>query len=637
MMSGTKIDDLEGLLESIRRIKAAVVGDFCLDAYWFIDESGSETSVETGLPTRPVQTQRYSLGGAGNVANNLKALGAAEVRAYGVTGEDPFGRTMRRLMEEAGIDTGSLLVQSDGWQTHVYVKPTKDGREESRIDFGNFNRLQRETEESLIARLDRDIGAVDIVIINQQALAGIHTEGFRRALNGLIRKHPRRIFIADTRRYSGAYKGAYSQLNDYEASSLCGRERRRGDLVLPEEARRAGGDLFRRRRKPVFITRGERGCLVADGTGIHEIPGLLVISRIDAVGAGDSMLAGISAGLAAGRSNVEAAILGTFTAGVTIQKVFQTGTASPAEILKIGSDPDFVYHPELAADIRKARRHGRSEIEIVCEPHARMKITHAIFDHDGTISILREGWEQIMSPMMVKAVLGKAYQGADEALYGRVLKRVDEFIDKTTGVQTLAQMQGLVEIVREFGIVPARSVLDARGYKKIYNRALLGMVRGRLEKLDRGELSVEDFTLKNAVPLLRRLHRAGIRLYLASGTDEADVKREAAALGYAPLFEGRIYGAVGDVTKEAKRIVLERILRDIGPANAGHLVVFGDGPVEIRETHKRGGYAVGLASHEIRRYGLDLKKRARLIKAGADIILPDYSQMEAVLRFLKIR
>jgi rfaE bifunctional protein kinase chain/domain len=636
-MSGTKIDDLEGLLESIRRIKAAVVGDFCLDAYWFIDESGSETSVETGLSTRPVQTQRYSLGGAGNVANNLKALGAAEVRAYGVTGEDPFGRTMRRLMEEAGIDTRSLLVQSGGWQTHVYVKPTKDGREESRIDFGNFNRLQRETEDRLIARLDRDIGAVDIVIINQQALAGIHTERFRRALNGLIRKHPRRIFIADTRRYSGAYKGALSQLNDYEASSLCGRERRRGDLVLPEEARRAGGELFRRRRKPVFITRGERGCLVADGTGIHEIPGLLVISRIDAVGAGDSMLAGISAGLAAGRSNVEAAILGTFTAGVTIQKVFQTGTASPAEILKIGSDPDFVYHPELAADIRKARRHGRSEIEIVHEPPVRMKITHAIFDHDGTISILREGWEQIMSPMMVRAVLGKTYEQADEALYGRVLKRVDEFIDKTTGVQTLAQMQGLVEIVREFGIIAARSVLDARGYKKIYNRALLGMVRGRLEKLDRGELSVEDFTLKNAVPLLRRLHRAGIRLYLASGTDEADVKREAAALGYAPLFEGRIYGAVGDVTKEAKRIVLERILRDIGPENAGHLVVFGDGPVEIRETHKRGGYAVGLASHEIRRYGLDLKKRARLIQAGADIILPDYSQMEALLRFLKIR
>ncbi|MDD8027293.1 MAG: PfkB family carbohydrate kinase [Acidobacteriota bacterium] len=632
-----KITDLNGLLESIRRIKAAVVGDYCLDAYWFIDEAGSEKSVETGLPTQPVQTQRYSLGGAGNVANNLKALGAGDVRAYGITGDDPFGRTMRGLMEEAGIDTRNLLVQKDAWQTHVYIKPNRENREENRIDFGNFNRLQRETADALIARLDRGIEDADIIIINQQARAGIHTDYFRRALNGLIRKHAGKIFIADTRKHSGTFRGAYSQLNDYEAAALCGRDRLRGDIILQEEAKHAGNELFKRWRKPVFITRGERGCLVADRKGIHEIPGLLIISRIDAVGAGDSMLAGIAAGLAAGRGNVEAAILGNFTAGVTIQKVFQTGTASPAEILKIGSDPDYVYSPELAGDIRKARRFGDSEIEIVHDPAEELKITHAIFDHDGTISILREGWEQIMSPMMVKAVLGKAYHEADESVYGRVLKRVNDYIDKTTGIQTLIQMHGLVEIVKEFGIVPADAILDARGYKSIYNRALLDMVRGRLQKLKRGELSVEDFTLKNAVPLLRRLHGAGIRLYLASGTDEADVKREARALGYAPLFEGRIYGAVGDVTKEAKKTVLERILRDIGAENAGHMVAFGDGPVEIRETHKKGGYTVGLASHEIRRYGLDLKKRERLIKAGADIVIPDYSQMETLFGYLKIR
>lgn len=632
-----KITDLSGLLKSIQRIKAAVVGDFCLDAYWFINEAGSEKSIETGLPTKPVQTQRYSLGGAGNVANNLKALGAGIVQAYGVTGDDPFARTMRDLMDEAGIDTGNLLVQKEGWQTHVYIKPNRENREENRIDFGNFNRLERKTADALISRLDRGIEDADIIIINQQVMAGIHTDYFRRALNGLIRKHPGKIFISDSRRYSGTYRGAYSQLDDYEAASICGLDKCPGDIILYAEAKRAASELFKKWKKPVFITRGERGCLVADQKGIHEIPGLLIISRIDPVGAGDSMLAGVSAGLAAGRGNVEAAVLGNFSAGVTIQKVFQTGTASPAEILEIGSDPDYIYNPELAGDIRKARRFGDSEIEIVNAPAEELKITHAIFDHDGTISILREGWEQIMSPMMVKAVLGEAYHEADESVYGRVLRRVNDYIDKTTGIQTLIQMQGLVEIVKEFGFVPGKSILDARGYKKIYNRELLGMVHGRLHKLKRGELSIEDFTLKNAIPLLRRLRGKRIQMYLASGTDEADVKKESEALGYAPLFEGRIYGAVGDVAKEAKKTVLERILRDIGAENAGHLVAFGDGPVEIRETHKKGGYTVGLASHEIRRYGLDLKKRARLIKAGADIVIPDYSQLETLLGFLKIR
>ena len=86
-----KKEQLERILEDIRSVSIAVVGDFCLDAYWFIDESKSEVSIETGQMTRPVKRQRYSLGGAGNVANNLTAMGVQDVRAFGVIGSDPFG------------------------------------------------------------------------------------------------------------------------------------------------------------------------------------------------------------------------------------------------------------------------------------------------------------------------------------------------------------------------------------------------------------------------------------------------------------------------------------------------------------------------------------------------------------------
>ena len=135
---------------------------------------------------------------------------------------------------------------------------------------------------------------------------------------------------------------------------------------------------------------------------------------------------------------------------------------------------------------------------------------------------------------------------------------------------------------------------------------------------------------------MHRLRAAGVKLYLASGTDEQDVIAEAQALGYAGLFEGRIYGAVGDVTVEAKRMVLDRILQDIGGANATQVVALGDGPVEIRETRKRGGLTVGIASDELRRYGLNPSKRSRLIRAGADIIVPDFSQLEALCNRLGV-
>ncbi|HOI49211.1 MAG TPA: hypothetical protein PK167_07895, partial [Prolixibacteraceae bacterium] len=113
--------------------------------------------------------------------------------------------------------------------------------------------------------------------------------------------------------------------------------------------------------------------------------------------------------------------------------------------------------------------------------------------------------------------------------------------------------------------------------------------------------------------------------------------KEAEALGYAHLFEGRIYGAVGDVNKEAKKIVLDRILSAIGESSFGKLVTFGDGPVEIRETRKRGGLSIGIASNEVKRFSLNENKRTRLIKAGADVIVPDFSQMEQLLSLLNIK
>ncbi len=627
---------LRDLLVDAAAARVAVVGDFCLDVYWHIDPSRAEQSIETGLVTNPVRVQQLSPGGAGNVAANLLAAGCRTVYAVGVTGSDPWGRELRLLLAARGADTEHLLTQEDNWSTLAYVKPYIGAAESPRVDFGNFNVLADETATLLLDRLAGLLDRVDVVIVNEQVQTGVHSPLFRQGLAGLIARRPETVFLLDSRHYTGDYPGAWLKMNAHEAVRLCGRPVPSEMRVSRDEALQAVEAIFNRFQKPVFVTRGPRGLMVRDESGLHEIPGTQVLGRTDTVGAGDSTLAGIALAVAAGRPPVVAAQLGNFMATVTIQKIGETGTATPEEILAVGESPDYIYEPELADDPRHARRLPNTEFEVVTSVPAGFRATHAIFDHDGTISTLREGWEKVMEPMMIREILGPAFESADESVYAEVTRRVREYIDRSTGYQTLVQMRALADMVREFGFVPPDRILDEHGYKAIYNDALMEVVNERLGKLRRGELIVEDFVLKNAVRLLQQLRAAGVRLYLASGTDETDVMAEARALGYAELFEGRIYGAVGDIRKEAKKIVLDRIMEDIGPAAMRALVTFGDGPVEIRETRKRGGLAIGVASDEVRRFGWNPSKRARLIRAGADLLVPDFSQLDALLRLLGV-
>ncbi|MDP2885573.1 MAG: PfkB family carbohydrate kinase [Ignavibacteria bacterium] len=624
-------EELKTLLEKIRQVRIGIVGDFCLDAYLLLEQGASETSLETGLSTLPVRSQRYSLGAAGNVANNLQAMGVTNLSVFGVIGQDPFGEEMRQLLASGRINTTGLLMQREQWDTHVYMKPYEREQEQHRFDFGNFNQLHPSTAQSLLERLSSSLPELDILIINQQVKHGIHTLEFRERLSAFVLSHPEKLFIADSRHYADEYADTIRKINLREAGKLQGKDLTAAGSEETEDVVRS---LYERWGKPVFLTRGENGCIVYDRKGLREIPGLVILSPVDPVGAGDSMLAGIAAALAAGADPFKAAELGSLVAGVTIQKLMQTGTAAPEEILKIGADPDRRYRPDLARQHDKAVSYPDTEIEIVSALPETRQFTHVIFDHDGTLSTLRQGWETIMEPMMVSAILGKSEQESDRTLHNHVLAAVRDYIDKTTGIQTLVQMKGLAHLVRKFKCVPESEILDEFGYKKMYNKELSEMVNGRIGKLERGELSVEDFTIKKAIDLLNALNRKGISLFLASGTDKEDLEREAGILGYRALFGDRIYGAVGDVAKEAKRMVLERILADIGDKTPERILTFGDGPVEIRETHKKGGYAIGVASNEIRRHGINLPKRKRLIEAGADLIIPDYCQMDQLLELL---
>ncbi len=626
---------LDLCLDGIENTRVAVFGDFCLDAYWRMAEDDSEVSVETGLPVRRVQKQEYSLGGAANVVANLAALGVKDLVAVGLIGDDLYGGLMQKMLQELGVDTQTLLRDQADWQTFVFGRPCVEDVEQNRIDFGGFNAMTAASVEALATALDRIAGDVDIVILNQQVPAGVSTPEMIAQINAVIARHPACRFIVDSRHRSELYGGAMLKINAHEAARVAGAPRELDERITADQARQYATTLYNKTSCPVFVTRGENGLIVCDETGLQDVPGIQVIERTDSVGAGDTTVSALAAVLGSGGDSLSAAKLANMAASVTIRKIQTTGTATPDELRQIGPNPDYIYLPELADDPRHAKTLAGSEIELIRELPGELNIRHAIFDHDGTISTLRQGWEDIMEPMMVRAILGPEYENADEVLYHNVVDTSRRFIDKTTGIQTLVQMQGVIELVRQFGCVPEDDILDMYGYKAVYNEALLEMVDKRVEKLKRGELASEDFQVKNARPLLEKLHAQGVTLYLASGTDEEDVIAEAEALGYAHLFKGGIFGATGDIKVEAKRVVLERIIRE-NQLSGSEFATFGDGPVEMRECRKRGGVAVGIASDEVQRFGLNLAKRTRLICSGADLMVPDFSQLDRLLKTLHL-
>jgi len=623
------------LLDRLPACRVAVFGDFCVDAYWTIDADEPPLSLETGLPIRCVRSQRYTLGGAGNVVANLCDLGVKSVQAIGVVGGDLFGPQLLKLLSERGADATGMIRAGDAWQTTVYAKPYRAGVEDSRLDFGAFNTLTDDITRGLIEALQRAVQSADVIILNQQFTGGLSSSTLVAEINHIIVAHPAKRFIVDSRHRAGEYQNAILKLNAREAARLLGESLPDDQDVPANRAKEFAVALSKKTGQPVFLTRGKHGMVVADGAVMHEIPGIQIIEQIDEVGAGDTVVATLAAALGTGASVLEAAVLANIAASITVRKLQITGTATPEEIRVAGASPDYVYEAELADDPRQAKYLPGTEIEVIGGLPGNLHIQHAIFDHDGTISVLREGWEQIMQPMMVRAILGPKYESADSGLFAKVNEIAKDFIDKTTGIQTLAQMGGLVKLVRNLGYVPNDKILDEHGYKKIYNDELLKMVVTRIKKLQSGELTSLDFQVKNAGNLLQTLHDRGVKLYLASGTDVGDVIAEATAMGYAHLFDGRIFGATTDVKVEAKRMVLERIMRE-HDLKGHQFVTFGDGPVEMRETRKRGGVCVGVASDEIRRFGHNPAKRSRLIRAGAGLIVPDFSQLPALLKVLQL-
>ena len=266
-----------------------------------------------------------------------------------------------------------------------------------------------------------------------------------------------------------------------------------------------------------------------------------------------------------------------------------------------------------------------TSIEVVNEGIRRGAIGSALFDFDGTISLIREGWQQVMVPMMVELLLEAPEHESEEEVRAVVV----EYVDRLTGKQTIYQMIQLCEELRKRGATP----LEPLAYKRIYHDRLWQRIAGRVAGLKAGRIAPDDLMVPGARDLLVGLREAGVSLYLASGTDLTYVQDEASALGVAECFDGGIYGALDRWESFSKAMVIEQILRE-HRLQGEQLVVFGDGYVEIENAKRVGGIAVGVASDEVRREGVDEWKRSRLLQAGADLIVPEFREHARLLDYL---
>lgn len=314
-------------ISALDNVKIAVIGDFCLDVYWYADMTKSEISRETPHFPLPVVREKMSPGGAGNVAANISALNVKKVYAVGVCGDDWRGDMLKKTLRENGVDTENFITCS-GRFTNTYIKPMKfgfsgHGFEDPRIDFEARDTLDAESEKKLLAIIEDVAEMVDCICVCDQMLYGCITEKIREKLCALGKSGKR--IIVDSRDRISLYTNVTVKPNEIEAFRATGEKEEEKSVKKLEEIT----------GKPSIVTCGDRGCFVCENGEVSHTPAFIREGEIDFCGAGDTFLSAFASFSTAGFAMKDAARFANAASCVTVHKVGTTGTASREEIEEI--------------------------------------------------------------------------------------------------------------------------------------------------------------------------------------------------------------------------------------------------------------------------------------------------------------
>lgn len=323
---------LKEILAAIGSVRAVMAGDLCLDAYWQADMTLSELSRETPHFPLPVVEERYSPGAGGNVAVNLAALKPAAALAVGFVGRDWRAQVLLEALAGHGVDCSGVLGHP-GKVTNAYIKPYRRGiselaYEDPRLDFADRAPQTAEMDALLIEALDRAAQSADVLCVCDQHRLGCITAAVRQKIVGLAADGLR--VVVDSRSRIGSFGGCILKPNEVEGMAAAGM----GGQCDMNGFAAAAWELAAKTGSPVCMTVGERGCIVAERSGLTHVHAWPVKPPVDICGAGDTFLSAFACALAAGANLCEAAATANLASGVTVKKIGQTGSASPEEILR---------------------------------------------------------------------------------------------------------------------------------------------------------------------------------------------------------------------------------------------------------------------------------------------------------------
>jgi len=257
----------------------------------------------------------------------------------------------------------------------------------------------------------------------------------------------------------------------------------------------------------------------------------------------------------------------------------------------------------------------------VTAAHARF----VLFDFDGTVSLVRSGWMDVMVPMMVEILASFKTGEREEDL--RAI--IEDFVGRLTGKQTMYQM---IELARQVEIRRGKP-LDPLEYKRQYLALLHDKIRHRIEELRSGEAPPQNYLVPGVVPMIEALVERGLTMFLASGTDQEYMREEARLLDVAKHFNGGVFGALDDYRSFSKKILIQQVISSAN-CRGEEFLGFGDGYVEIENIKEVGGVAVGVATEEPECRRVDEWKRKRLAGVGADFIIPNFQCYKELLATL---
>ena len=324
---------IKQIFQKTSNLRIGVIGDFAVDFYYGINQQTQEFSVETGKEVFWGNKPHTSLGAAGNVANNLAALGIKNIQVFGCVGNDIFGREMIDLFQKINVDTKFLKSILSGWDTCTYTKPMSVNGEENRLDFGTHNVLSEDIFKQILLDLESALPNLNVMIINQQFSNPLLTPQRIQDLNAVLAKFPDCLCVADLRAYGLHIKNIILKVNTEELARLVG-------ISVIEEADEMacivhGQSLLKQIGGSLVITRGEHGILYISSDEIQSVKALKLDKKLDTVGAGDTVVATFSASRGTGASIKESLEIANLAAAVTVQKLHQTGTATLEESLNL--------------------------------------------------------------------------------------------------------------------------------------------------------------------------------------------------------------------------------------------------------------------------------------------------------------